>query len=394
MRRLKIVFDAWVLDSRFSHHGTNVYARNVLKHMIAAARELPEMELCILAPGEAVNQCLLPGTNPASVVSTVFSDNGRSWRLGGMGRRAKQASADLVFSPSCNLFPSRNPPTVCTIHDATPMLMPSHRWTTVMAQRFFVRCAARRAVAIITVSERSRKDIIEHCGVPGEKVAIIYNGYDRDLFNAAPADLQEQRALRKRLGIRNCYAFHHGVMQPRKNLVRLIDAHRLLLSRHRDMQLDLVLAGPLGWQYEAILRSAQNARGDRGRVIIVGALSDSELSLLLKGATIAVIPSLYEGFCLPMIEAMACGIPTIASQNSCMPEVSGNALLYFDPLSIEEIASAMESVLFNRELACRIVAGGLDRVRRFSWERCARETLDILLQAATCTSSRLVGVSA
>jgi glycosyltransferase involved in cell wall biosynthesis len=110
-------------------------------------------------------------------------------------------------------------------------------------------------------------------------------------------------------------------------------------------------------------------------------LEDDELAQLLKGAVMAAIPSLYEGFCLPMVEAMACGIPAVVSNNSCFPEISGNALEYFDPLSIEDMADKIESVLFDSQLRERIQARGMKRAAEFSWERCGRETLDVLFRS-------------
>jgi glycosyltransferase involved in cell wall biosynthesis len=391
MRRLRIVFDPWVLAPRFQHHGTNIYARNLLKHLLKAAAD-SDVEFCMPCPAEAFGDGV--PVEKLVFVGSAFKRHDRFWRLGGATLDARKISADLIFSPSCNAIPFSQPPMVCTIHDVTPFTVPSQSRRVVLTQRFFIRFAARRSVAIITVSERSRQDIVERCGVAGDKIAVVYNGYDREVFNTVPADPEEQNALRQRLGICRPYLFHHGVIQPRKNLKRLIQAHRLLLSRRGDMELDLVLAGPLGWRYNEVLRELAEDHGDRGRVILVGALNDQELALLLKGATVAVMPSLYEGFCLPMIEAMACGIPTVASNNSCMPEVSGNKLVYFDPLSVDEITAAIESVLVSAELRQNVVAGSLDRVREFGWERCARETLGVLLRAANHETRELAGASA
>jgi glycosyltransferase involved in cell wall biosynthesis len=116
-------------------------------------------------------------------------------------------------------------------------------------------------------------------------------------------------------------------------------------------------------------------------VVFTGALPDSDLALLLKGSLLAAMPSLYEGFCLPMIEAMACGIPTIAASTSCLPEVSGNVLSYFDPLSIEDIAGCMEAAVCDTGLRESLRENGIQRASMFSWEQCARETLNVLIEA-------------
>ena len=142
--------------------------------------------------------------------------------------------------------------------------------------------------------------------------------------------------------------------------------------------------GPQGWHYEDIVRAGKRQRS-RGKVIFTGALSDSDLAVLLKGALLAVMPSLYEGFCLPMIESMACGIPTIAANTSCLPEVSGNLLSYFDPLSIEDMVTCMEAVVFDNSLRERLSKCGIERAGMFSWERCAQETLNVLIESAILT---------
>ncbi len=128
---------------------------------------------------------------------------------------------------------------------------------------------------------------------------------------------------------------------------------------------------------------------------MTGALSDGDLSLLVRGASLEVIPSLYEGFCLPMVEAMACGIPTIAANSSCLPEISGGVLRYFDPDSIEDIAACMEAVLLSRDLQAELSARGREHARKFSWDLCAQQTVAILEQVARRREvhSRAAGVA-
>jgi glycosyltransferase involved in cell wall biosynthesis len=137
----------------------------------------------------------------------------------------------------------------------------------------------------------------------------------------------------------------------------------------------------MGWASEEIIDTARNSSGGRGRVILAGVVSEADLILLIKGAALAVVPSLYEGFSLPMIESMACGTPTIASRTSCLPEISGNVLAYFDPLSIDDMATCMQSALTDSQMRERLREKGMERASKFTWERCAQETLDVLLKA-------------
>ncbi len=247
-------------------------------------------------------------------------------------------------------------------------------------QRVLLKGCARFSRTIITSSECSKRDIITHLGVAEEKVVVIHDGCDHSLFNSDPPDIAALAALRAGLGIEKPYLLHHGTIQPRKNLKRLIQAFDLLLADNPDLDFDLVLAGQRGWASDDVVNASAERRG-RGRVILAGMLDDSDLALLIKGASLAVVPSLYEGFSLPMVEAMACGVPTITSNTSCLPEISGNALAYFDPLSVKDIAACMQAVLRDSELRRRLSEKGIDRAREFTWERCARQTLDVLMKA-------------
>jgi len=207
---------------------------------------------------------------------------------------------------------------------------------------------------------------------------IVYNGYDKAIFNDEPADSERQKSLLSRLRLDKPYILHHGVIQPRKNLKRLIEAWRLLCSRNPNLEFDLVLAGPRGWEYNDILAAASNGAATSRRVVFPGVLDDPDLAMLIKGASLVVMPSLYEGFCLPMVEAMACGVPTIASNNSCLPEISGGVLRYFDPLSIDEMAACMEQALEDDALRQRLIQEGKKRASYFDWATCAAKTLAIL----------------
>lgn len=377
---MKIALDSWVLSSRFRHHGIYVYARELFR------------ELARRAVQQDVHFCLFTSRNnhnDASHIPTAANFLHRQsrllghkhlWRIAGAALTARRANADLLFAPSATVLP-RGVPTVCTIHDATPLLYPSSGAAVELAQRFFLHSAAAASRGIITVSQCSKQDLVESLGVPEAKVAVIYPGYDKGSFNEQPLDATQLQDTLKRCCIAQPYILHHGVIQPRKNLRRLIQAYELLIAQNPTSDLDLVLAGPLGWRFQEVLDAA-NRPNSRGRVILTGALPQHELALLVKGATMVVIPSLYEGFCLPLVEAMACGTPTIASHSSCLPEVSGHTLVYFDPLSVDDIAASMEKVIEDSELRVEVARRGQQYVTRYDWQRCAGETLKVLKKAA------------
>ena len=378
---MKIAVDSWTLASRFRCQGTYVYAQNLLREFKKLARKDTAIHFSLFASGRNGNDAIhiLP-ENRFELCSSALLDHDRLWRFGGAGLSASKSHADVMFIATPATLPMGPVPAVCAIHDVTPITMPSHSPRVSAMQRLLLKGCARFSRKIITSSECSKKDIVEHLGVPEKKVVVIHDGCDQALFNPDPPEKAALSTLHARLRIETAYLLHHGTIQPRKNLKRLIEAFRLLLAQDADLDFDLVLAGQLGWASDEIVKAAQENNA-RGRVILVGMLSDSDLALLIKGATMAVVPSLYEGFSLPMVEAMACGVPTIASNTSCLPEISGHVLAYFNPLSVEEMAACMRTVLRDSELRRRISEKGIERAREFTWERCARQTLDVLMEA-------------
>jgi glycosyltransferase involved in cell wall biosynthesis len=379
---VRIAIDSWTLASRFRCQGTYVYAQNVLREFKKIARAGTGMRFALFASGRNGNDAIsiAPEEN-FELCSSSLLDYDRLWRFGGAGLSAARSQADVIFVPTAATLPIGRVPAVCTIHDVTPITMPSHSKKVGTMQHVLMKGCARFSRAIITSSECSKEDIVALLGVPEEKVSVVHDGCDHAVFNAKPADPAAVASMRLRLGIDKPYVLHHGTIQPRKNLKRLIEAFRLMLARNRWLDLDLVLAGQMGWASDEIVEAARNSSGGRGRVILAGVVSEADLAMLIKGAEMAVVPSLYEGFSLPMVESMACGTPAIASRTSCLPEISGNVLAYFDPLSIDDMATCMQSALTDSQMRERLREKGIERASQFTWERCARETLDVLIKA-------------
>jgi len=378
---VKIAIDSWTLASRFRCQGTYVYAQNLLREFKKLTHEDSGIRFSLFASGRNGNDAIhIRPEERFELCPSTLLDHDRLWRFGGAGLSASRAHADVMFIPTAATLPAGPVPAVCTIHDVTPITMPSHSAPVSAMQRLLLKGCARFSHAIITSSECSKRDIITHLGVAEEKVVVIHDGCDHSLFNSDPPDIAALAALRAGLGIEKPYLLHHGTIQPRKNLKRLIQAFHLMLADNADLDFDLVLAGRRGWASDEVVNAAAERRG-RGRVINAGMLSDCDLALLIRGASLAVVPSLYEGFSLPMVEAMACGVPTVASNASCLPEISGNALAYFDPLSVEDIAACLQTALRDSDLRLRLRQNGMNRAREFTWDRCARQTLDVLMKA-------------
>src|SRR5579864_6577369 len=351
---VRIAIDSWTLASRFRCQGTYVYTQNLLREFKKIARAGAGVRFALFASGRNGNDAIsIAPEEKFELCSSRLLDHDRLWRLGGAGLSAARSQADVIFVPTAATLPVGPVPAVCTIHDVTPITMPSHSKQVSAMQRLLMKGCAGFSRAIITSSEFSKKDIMALLRVPEDKVTVIHDGCDHSVFNAVPADPVALAALRLRFGIDKPYVLHHGTIQPRKNLKRLIEAYRLMLARNQSLDIDLVLAGQMGWASDEVFSAAIGGQG-RGNVVLAGVVSEADLPLLIKGAELAVVPSLYEGFSLPMIESMACGTPTIASRTSCLPEISGNVLAYFDPLSIGEMAMCMESALEDSQMRERL----------------------------------------
>jgi glycosyltransferase involved in cell wall biosynthesis len=230
--------------------------------------------------------------------------------------------------------------------------------------------SARVATRVIAISAATRDDLLRHYRVPPERVRVVHHGVEAR-FRPTPDPV----AL-ARYGLPARYFLYLGTLQPRKNLERLLEAYAHLPGEAPA----LVLAGARGWYYESIA-AAIAALGLEECVYLPGYVADADVPALLTAATALVYPSLYEGFGLPALEAMACGTAVIAARTSSLPEVVGEAGLLVDPLSVEEIAAAMQRLLQDEALRAELGRQGQERAALFTWERCARETLAVLEEA-------------
>lgn len=266
---------------------------------------------------------------------------------------------------------------VVTVHDIMPLEHPEwfrlrHRWVV----RLALRRVLRRAEAIIVPSDCVRRDIVRR-GLAGEaRIVVIPEGCERR-FNAVPdPNAMERVAGKYRLPKR--YVLFVGTLDPRKNLARLLGA----LARVEESGLSLVVAGAPGWRADEIQARA-NGLGLAERVRFTGFVDEQDLPQLYRGAQLFAFPSLYEGFGLPLLEAMACGVPVVASNVSAMPEVAGDAALLVDPRSEEQLAEAISRVAVDDALRGRMRERGARRAAEFTWEQAARRTMEIYRRVAT-----------
>jgi glycosyltransferase involved in cell wall biosynthesis len=261
---------------------------------------------------------------------------------------------------------------IVTVHDLAfehfPQLFPtSWRWL----YRAGVRAAARRADAIITPSRSTAEDLVSRTSAAPDRIHVV------PLAAALEHGGADVAATLARLKVPAPYVLFVGTLEPRKNLVRLVRAYRRVAAT--GLPHTLVLAGGMGWHGSELLREL--ALAGPGEVVLTGELSRPELDALYRGAACFAYPSLYEGFGLPVLEAMARGVPVVASTGSSLPEVAGEDAIAVDPGSVAEIADAIRRVLSDADLAAGLAARGRRRASTFSWEETARRTLQIYEKA-------------
>jgi alpha-1,3-rhamnosyl/mannosyltransferase len=247
-----------------------------------------------------------------------------------------------------------------TLHDLTCWLMPElHTAANVRADSHFAEHVLRKAHGLIAVSENTRQDAIRILGIAPEKIRVIYSGIAHAYFNATPTTRPRP------------YVLFLGTIEPRKNLDRLLDAWHLLRADLRA-EYDLVIAGSAGWGSQRTL--ARLNSGVPG-ITYLGYVPESGLPGLTAGATLFVYPSLYEGFGFPVAQAMACGVPVLTSNTSCLPEIAAEGAMYVDPLSTVEISNALARALESPVIREHLAYEGRKRAQRYRWDACAAESL-------------------
>ena len=276
-----------------------------------------------------------------------------------------------LFHATEHLLPYlRHTPTVLTVHDLIFERLPEHHKA---MNRIYLRQAmplfCRRATAIIAVSESTRRDLVALYGLPSTKITVIP---EAAAPHFRPQSIEQIARVRDRLALPPRYLLTVGTIEPRKNLSRLVDACGPLF---RDGNVDaLVIVGGRGWLTKEFFAHLERSPW-RERVILPGYVPDEDLPAVYACAALCVQPSLYEGFGLPVLEAMACGAPVCAADTTSLPEVGGDAARYFPPTDVEAITEAMRAVLGDASLAAELRRRGLERAAQFSWERTASETL-------------------
>ena len=268
------------------------------------------------------------------------------------------AGSDIFHASNQVRRAPRHARLTATIYDLTTRLMPQfHTEANLRAERSFAENILSRAAGLVAISENTRQDAIRMLGLAPEKITTIYPGISAEYFDAKP------------LARGRPYVLYVGTIEPRKNLDALLDAWRELKPGLRR-EFDLVVAGPSGWA------TAQTRARVEAETKYLGYVPEPELPSLIAGATAFVYPSLYEGFGFPPVQAMAAGAPVLTSNNSCLPEVVGDAALLADPRSPSEIVAGVTRLLESEPLRKQFAARGRERAKQFRWEICAVRSLE------------------
>jgi glycosyltransferase involved in cell wall biosynthesis len=343
--------------------GSAVYTSN----LIEALRNLGSgNEFHIFDVGQTRN--MSKNKTIISRLKTIYRD--LIWTHAILPFQVYKAKIDVLHIP-VNVTPLFSTcPTVLTILDTTVLQLPQYftLWHRYYSRMFLPR-SARNATIILTISENSKRDIVKQLKINSEKVLVTYLSASKEF---KPISQQEVEMVKRRYNL-DSFILTVGALEPRKNLSRLLQAFSFLLKN--GYHHTLVHAGPRGWLFDNIHNEIRRL-GLNEFVRFLGYVPTNDLVGLYNAASLFVYPSLYEGFGLPVLEAMACGCPVITSNTSSLPEVVGDAAIMVNPYDVPEMTNAIKSLLEDQLECQRLRLKGIERAKQFSWQKCAKETLN------------------
>jgi glycosyltransferase involved in cell wall biosynthesis len=364
------------IDARkWRDYGIGTYVRNLVRHLARLDTQTTYYLLCDSGDVPTLRDLA------ANFVPVVDESGGYSFREHvSIPWKLQRLGVDLLHEPHYVLPLLNRSRAVVTIHDCIHLLFPQYLPTAGALQyaKFMMGSAIRRSQVVFTVSEASRQDILRfYPEADEERVVVVPNAIDPNLIaNPGPDEIER---VRERYQIRGRFVLYAGNIKPHKNLDRLIQAFALLKRQPSLEDVKLLIIGDEIHKYGSLRRAVETA-GIRQDVRFFGFVPDSTLSALYRLASVFAFPSLYEGFGLPPLEAMACGAPVVTSKISSLPEVVGDAALLVDPYSVEDIAHALSRVLDDFTLAQDLIERGHRRARSFSWERSVKQIHDTYLK--------------
>ena len=369
------------IDARKLHDfGIGTYIRNLLRELARLDRETEYVLLCREGDLDIAKPL---GPNFRTVLESSPNYSLREqihvpWVLAKIG-------PDVYHAPHYVLPAAIGCRSVVTIHDCIHLMFPQYLRN--RAAHAYARAAmwtaARRSDCILTVSEASKRDILHFFNVPPEKIVVVYNAIDEQFWITPPEE--DAARVRERYQLNHQFVLYVGNIKPHKNLVRIIEAFDDLRRTGVDDDLKLLIIGDEISKLPALRRAVHRHKLHK-QVRFLGYVSNETLAILYRLASVFVFPSLYEGFGLPPLEAMASGTPVVTSNVSSLPEVTGDAAVLVDPYDVESIADGMRRVLTDPQLAAEMRRKGLARAREFSWERSVARTREVYATVGATTS--------
>ena len=368
---MRIAIDA----RKLRDFGIGTYLRNILIELSRLDRETEYIVLCRpddVESGDVLgrNFRMVPETAPPYSIAEQFR----------IPLSLARERVKLVHEPHYVLPPLVRCRSVVTIHDCIHLMFPQYLPSKLahVYAKGAMWAAAHKADRILTVSEASKHDILRFFDVPAEKVAVIYNAIDERFL--APANAERMELVRQRYQLDHPFVLYVGNIKPHKNIERLIDAFGRARSECPD-DLKLVIIGDEISKYPGLRQSVHKHKLDK-HVRFLGFQPTETLAAFYRLARAFVFPSLYEGFGLPPLEAMACGSPVVTSNVSSLPEVAGGAALLVDPYDADAIAHGIVQAVTDETLRGDLIKRGLDRARSFSWPQSVRKIHEIYMQVA------------
>jgi glycosyltransferase involved in cell wall biosynthesis len=370
---MNLVINASILDSKPT--GVGIYTINIINEM-AKLSDPGRYNIKIFSPGSRffnVKENMEIKKIPRYVQRSEYKKFAGIFRF--IWNQSLYAAAsrgsDLCYSPTTHgswLLKNQ----IITIHDLLAFHFPHQNKFQYYYYRYFLDKIIRHSKAVIAVSQSTKKDITKHLNYPADKIHVIYGGYDQSFFKPKP---QDDDLIKRKYNIEK-YILTVGATYPHKNIERLIISYSLLPDRLKK-EYKLVVAGSRE-KYTHALMLLVKERDLQSNIVFTGYVSFDDLPYLYSGAAALVYPSLYEGFGLPPLEAMACGCPVVVSNISSLPEVCGDAAFYIDPYNVDDIANGIAKVLTDGILKEDLIRKGLERAKLFSWEKAARGILKVI----------------
>jgi glycosyltransferase involved in cell wall biosynthesis len=299
------------------------------------------------------------------------------WTQLRFGLEMRRLNPEALWMPFHNvpLIRNKKTKTTVTIHDLAFKYFPEYfpKWD-LLKLNWLIDTAILKSDKITAISEATKKDILHfYPQVSEDKIRVIYHGFDSELFEERVLEGETTKVLERYSLQKEKYLLYVGALQPRKNLITLIEAFDLVKKEIPDLK--LVLAGGKAWMWEGIFERL-NASQFKKDIVTTGQVGGKDLAALYQNASAFVFPSFYEGFGIPVLEAFAAGTPVIAARNSSLPEVGGEAAVYFDATNQKELAEKIISVVADPAKRQSLIEMGRERSKNFSWDKCAQETLE------------------